>query len=60
MRAWYNVEVLVEVKTAKKILGPKVESNRAKLNAKLFFAIFSSLVDYFSFKLYKMIAWNNV
>ena len=60
MIAWYNVELLVEVKPTKKFLGPKVEPNRAKLNAKLFFAIFSSLLDYFSFKLYKMIAWNNV
>ena len=56
-----NVEQLVEVKTTKKNWGTQFGPKRAKIRPKIrFFAIFSSLFYQFSFKLHRMIAWNNV
>ena len=51
----------MEVKLAKRIGEAKFGPNRPKSVPKLvFFAIFSSLVHWFSFKLHRMIAWNIV
>ena len=69
MITWNNAQQLVEVKLTKnKQTNKQKKKTRAKTWAKWakigpeikFFAIFSSLVHQFSFKLYRMIDWNNV
>ena len=59
--AWNKVKLLVEVKLTNKTLGAQIWGKGPKMGPEInFFANFSSLVDYFYFKLCRMIAWNNV
>ena len=44
-----------------KFFGAEIVDKRAKIGPEIkFFAIFSSFVHYFYFKLCRVIAWNNV
>ena len=55
-----NVYHIVEIKLMKKYLGSRFGPSGPKSGPNLdFFAIFSSLAHYFSFKLHRIIAWNN-
>ena len=48
-------------KTHKIVSGAQIWAKQAKIEPKIsFFSIFSSLVHYYSFKLYRTIAWNNI
>ena len=56
-----NTQLIVELKSTKKTLGTQIWAKRAKIVPKIrFFTIFSSSVHQFSWKLHKMIDWNNV
>ena len=60
MIACYN-EHVVQIRPTKKIWETQIWIKRTKLTPEIrFFAIFSSLVHLFSFKLHKIIAWNNL
>ena len=58
---WNNHYVLVEVKLTEKVFGVQICSRRAKIRSEIvLYAIFSSLVHQFSFKLHRVIVQNNV
>ena len=59
---WYLVTEEFFLKIfEKKVLAAQIWAKWAKIGPEpRFFVIFSSLVHYFSYKLHKMIAWNNV
>ena len=67
MIPWKNIQLLAQVKSKKKTKTKKwgdgkFGPNRSKSDPKLvfFFSSFCSLVSQFSWKLHRVIAWNNV